>query len=131
MTLDDRRDASGRATTLDAELLPTSGGESAVGAEAVVIRIYVVTGRHGVLSVPERFCRECNLFVRAADAAAERADVPVTVRVVSWWTRFLGALRYGGYHPPVMVVDGQRLCQGHHVPTPEDVTAAIEAAVDR
>jgi len=114
---------------LDADLLPSLGGGS--DADGVDIKIYVVTGRHGGLRVPESFCRECHMFARRADAAAEQADVTVNVHVYSWWTRFLGALRYGGYHPPVMVVGGKRLCQGHHVPTTQQVLEAIDAAVER
>ncbi|PSP18931.1 hypothetical protein BRC62_02460 [Halobacteriales archaeon QH_10_67_13] len=91
----------------------------------------MVSGRHGILRVPESFCRECHVFTRRADQAAERVDADVEVRVFSWWTRFLGALRHGGYHPPVMVVGGRRLCQGRDVPTTDGVVAAIEAALDR
>ena len=108
-----------------ASLLPwRSAGSDA----AVEITVYIVTGYHGKLRIPESFCRECNLFVRAADQAAEQVDTEVSVTVRSWWTHVLGALRHGGYHPPVMVVDGQRLCQGHDVPTTEAVVDAIEAA---
>lgn len=114
---------------LEAELRPSRGVGD--GTADVTIDVYVVTGRHGVLTVPESFCRECDLFVRAADVAADRADAEVTVSVRSWWTHFIHALRYGGYHPPVMVVGGKRLCQGHHVPTTEEVEAAIEDALDR
>lgn len=96
----------------------------------LVITIYVVTGRHGILTISEDFCRECNLFTRAADVAAERVDAAVSVRVVSWWTHVPWALRHGGYHAPVMVVGSNRLCQGYDVPTPEDVVAAIEVALD-
>jgi len=111
---------------LDADLLPSFGSDGA--AADVVVRIYVVTGRHGILTVPESFCRECHMFARRADAAAEQVDLDVDVRIFSWWTRFPGALRYGGYHPPVMVVGGTRLCQGHDVPTTDEVVAAVEAA---
>lgn len=111
---------------LDAELLPSFRARP---TDTVDIEIYVVTGRHGPFTVSERFCRECHLFARRADAAAEQASVDVDVHVYSWWTRFLGALRHGGYHPPVMVVGGTRLCQGHDVPTTEEVLAAVEAAV--
>lgn len=118
----------------------TTGDESVPEAEvwpstdsaerAVEITVYVVTGRHGGLRIPERFCRECNLFVRAADVAAGRVDADVTVRVVSWWTRFPWALLHGGYHPPVVVVGGTKLCQGHDVPTPDEVVAAVEAELE-
>lgn len=110
-----------------ARLWPSRNGD----AHDLRITIYIITGRHGRLTIPESFCRECNLFVRAADVAASRVDADVDVRVVSWWTHILSALRYGGYHPPVMVVGGTRLCQGHSVPTPEEVVSAIERAVAR
>lgn len=118
-------DAS-RGDQLEAELWPSSPASD----EGVDIRIYVVTGSHGIFDVPESFCRECNLFARAADEAATRVDFPVHVRVLSWWTGILGALRYGGYHPPVMVVGGKKLCQGHDVPTVDEVVAAINDAYE-
>lgn len=122
-------DAERGRETLRAGLLPSLWGNR-TDAD-VVIDIYVVTGRHGLLRVPESFCRECHVFTRRADVAAEQATADVDVRVHSWWTRFLGALRYGGYHPPVMVVGGKRLCQGHDVPTTDEVLAAIDDALTR
>lgn len=123
---DEERPASGTDGPLEAALWsPDSAADPDVR-----ITVYVVTGRHGRLRVPERFCRECHLFTRAADAAAERVEADIAVDVVSWWTRLPWALRHGGYHPPVMVVGGSRLCQGHEVPTPEEVTAAIGAALE-
>lgn len=96
--------------------------------EPVEVLIYVVTGRHGIVTVPEAFCRECDLFIRAVDQGAEQAEADAEVRVLSWWGRVFGALWHGGYHPPVLVVDGQRITQGYQVPTPDEVTQAIEAA---
>lgn len=102
------------------------------GDEAdLTVTVYIVTGKHGKLRIPESFCRECNLFVRAADVAADQVDANIEVRVVSWWTHILSALRYGGYHAPVMVVGGKRLCQGYDVPTSDEVVAAIDAALAR
>ncbi|MFB6147197.1 MAG: hypothetical protein ABEJ08_05865 [Halobacteriaceae archaeon] len=106
-----------------AALWPWSGRGD---GDAVTVTVYVVSGRHGRLRIPESFCRECHRFVRAADAAAERVDRPVAVRVRSWWTHLPWALRRGGYHPPVMVVGSRRLCQGYDVPSPERVVEAIE-----
>ena len=102
------------------------------GDEAdLTITVYIVTGKHGKLRIPESFCRECNLFVRAADRAAEQVDADIEVRVVSWWTHIFSALRYGGYHAPVLVVGNRRLCQGHDVPTKEEVLTAIETELER
>jgi hypothetical protein len=97
----------------------------------VVVKLYIVTGEHGGVRIPESFCRECHMFARRADAAAEQVDASVAVDVYSWWTHVLGALRHGGYHPPVMVVGGTRLCQGHDVPTTDEVVTAIETALDQ
>jgi len=97
----------------------------------LTITVYIVTGKHGRLRIPESFCRECNLFVRAADVAAEQVEADVEVRVVSWWTHILSALRHGGYHAPVMVVGNRRLCQGYDVPTTCEVVDAIEAELEQ
>lgn len=124
-TIQDDRPGTTRGE-LRARLVPSLGRSKAT----ITIDIYVVSGRHGILRVPESFCRECHLFTRRADQAVERVDADVEVRVFSWWTRFLGALRHGGYHPPVMVVGGRRLCQGRDVPTTDEVVTAIKAALD-
>jgi len=111
-----------------ASLLPWRSSLSDVD---LTITVYIVTGKHGKLRIPESFCRECNLFVRAADRAAEQVDADIEVRVVSWWTHIFSALRYGGYHAPVLVVGNRRLCQGHDVPTKEEVLTAIETELER
>lgn len=110
-----------------ASLLPWRSGHRDAD---LTITVYIVTGKHGKLRIPERFCRECNLFVRAADMAAAQVAADVDVRVVSWWTHILSALRYGGYHAPVMVVGRKRLCQGYDVPTTDEVVDAIEAELE-
>ncbi|MEF8813241.1 MAG: hypothetical protein V5A55_05425 [Halovenus sp.] len=113
---------------LRASWLPWAGEESEAD---VVVKLYIVTGKHGGLRIPGSFCRECHMFARRADMAAEQVDADVEVNIYSWWTHVLGALRHAGYHPPVMVVGGKHLCQGHDVPTTDEVVTAIEAALDR
>lgn len=116
--------------TLRASLIPFVDGQQINPDADVVIKVYVVTGRHGKIPIPERFCRECHMFTRRADIAAEKANAAVDVRVYSWWTHFLSALRYGGYHAPVMVVGGELLCQGYDVPTTEDVEQAVRHSLE-
>lgn len=120
----------GGRSRLRAKVLPSLWGGKA-DADTVDIVVYVVTGRHGIIPIPEAFCRECHMFTRRADMAAEEVDVDVNVSVRSWWTHFPWALRHGGYHAPVMIVGGKRLCQGHDVPTTDEVVAAIERSVAR
>lgn len=107
-------------------------GDRTSPPEPVEVRVYRFTGWQGPLKIPESWCRECDLLVRSVDKAAQQTDVNVEVQVVPWVTHLLGALRYGGYHPPVLVVDGQRIAQGHDVPSVDRVVRSIEdAASDR
>jgi hypothetical protein len=110
---------------LVASLWPWQKGTQTADVEIVV---YVVTGNHGGIRIPEQFCRECHRFAHAAEVAADRVDAEVNLRIASWWTHLPFALWHGGYHAPVMVVDGDRLCQGYDVPTAEQIAAAIEEA---
>jgi len=107
---------------LGARLWPFGGHEEDA---AVLVTLYVVTGRHGFISIPESFCKECNLFYHAAEEARQDLDVSVSIAVRSWWTGFPRALLHGGYHPPVMLVGGERIAQGYDVPSPDRVREAI------
>jgi len=108
---------------LEADLIPFRKSEDEAEVE---IEIYVVTGRHGLLKIPESFCKECNLFYQSARKAAERADKGVNIEVKSYWTRFLRPLIRGGYHPPVMLVNGKKIAQGYDVPEVERLIGKIE-----
>lgn len=98
--------------------------------EPVDVRVYKFTGWQGIVKIPESWCRECDMFVRTVDQAVERVHAPVEVQVLPWILYLFGALRYGGYHPPVLVIDGQRIAQGEDVPSIERVADAIEAAAE-
>ncbi|MFB6245673.1 MAG: hypothetical protein ABEJ03_05005, partial [Candidatus Nanohaloarchaea archaeon] len=76
----------------------------------------------------ESFCRECHLFVRSAQEAAEEFDGEVDISVRSYWTRFPRPLLEGGYHPPVMLVDGDMVAQGENVPSKQEVSEALESS---
>lgn len=96
--------------------------------DPVDVRIYKFTGWQGPFKIPESWCRECDLFVRTVDRAVEQTDAPADVEVIPWMTHIFGALQFGGYHPPVLVVDGERIAQGHDVPHVDRVVDAIEVA---
>jgi predicted Rdx family selenoprotein len=103
---------------LQASMIPFTGGKAE-------IEIYVVTGFHGFLRIPESFCKQCNLFYRAAGIAAEESERDVEIQVKSYWTRFLRPLLKGGYHAPVMLVNGKMVSQGYDVPEPDEVLEAL------
>lgn len=79
----------------------------------------MVTGLHGGIRIPESYCKECNLFVKAAEDAVREVDRNVDIAVRSYWTRFLHPLLKGGYHPPVMLINGEIVAQGYDVPDKE------------
>lgn len=106
----------------------SNGATAPDATDPVEVRVYKFTGWQGPFKIPEAWCRECDLFVRTADRAAEAVDAPVEVDVIPWVTHVFGALRFGGYHPPVLVVDGRRIAQGEDVPSVDRVVDAIEAA---
>lgn len=110
--------------TLNADTLPFHGRGSEAG---IKIELYVVTGRHGILTVPESYCKECNLFYKSAKEAAEEADFEVDIQLKSYWTRFLRPLLKGGTHPPVMLVNGDLVAQGYDVPDKEFLLEKIES----
>lgn len=83
--------------------------------------IYIVTGRHGFLKIPESFCKECHMFYRSVQKAAEEVDAEVDIQLKSYWTRFLRPLLKGGYHPPVLLVNGQLFSQGYEVPDEDEL----------
>lgn len=103
---------------LRAKLLPFEGDSE--------IKIYVVTGLHGGIKIPESFCEECNLFVKAARESVQEVDRDVNIDVISYWTRFLYPLLKGGHHPPVMLINGEVVAQGYDVPDKELIKGKLE-----
>jgi hypothetical protein len=102
-----------------ASLTPLSSSEAE-------IEIYVVSGLQGFLRIPESFCKECSMFYHAARQASEEVDEDVNISVRSYWSWFLKPLLKGGYHPPVILVNGSILSQGYDVPDKEDIKDFLE-----
>lgn len=78
---------------------------------STVVTVYPMTGRQLFFNVPHSFCEECDLTVRLVKRVA--ADIPdVEVRIKPWFNNLLGALRRGGWHPPVVTINGKVSSQG-------------------
>ena len=90
------------------------------------IEIYVVSGLQGFLRIPEGFCKECNMFYQAARQAADEVEEEIDISVRSYWTWFPKPLLKGGYHAPVIVVNGRLLSQGYDVPDKEEIKEILE-----
>ena len=102
-------------------------------ATTTTVTIYPITGRQlGPISIPHRFCEECDLTVRLVRRVVEglgRDDIHVVVK--PWVRHMFDALRRGGWHAPVVTVDGKVVSQGV-VPDEDELRQRlIEAAEAR
>ena len=78
---------------------------------ATVVTVYPMTGRQLFINVPHAICEECDLTVRLVQRVA--SDLPdVEVRIKPWFNHLFDALRRGGWHPPVVTIDGKITTQG-------------------
>jgi hypothetical protein len=96
------------------------------------VTIYYITGKQlGPLSVPERWCEECDLTVRAVQSALREADPDSTLTFVSkpWMSHAIPALLKGGWHPPVVVIGGKVHSQGI-VPKREGLVSRLRDLVE-
>ena len=78
------------------------------------ITIYPITGRQwGPLRIPHRWCEECNLTIRLVrQVVGELGREDVRVEVKPWIRHLFDALRRGGWHAPVVTIDGKVFSQG-------------------
>ena len=76
-----------------------------------IVTVYPMTRRQLFFNVPHSFCEECDLTVRLVRRVA--ADIPdVEIRIKPWFNNLFDALRRGGWHPPVVTINGKVSSQG-------------------
>ena len=76
-----------------------------------VVTVYPMTGRQLFFNVPHAICEECDLTVRLVQRVA--SDLPhVEVRIKPWFNHLFDTLRRGGWHPPVVTINGRVSTQG-------------------
>ena len=84
---------------------------SGAAPAATVVTVYPMTGRQLFLNIPHAICEECDLTVRLVQRVA--SDLPdVEVRIRPWFNHLFDTLRRGGWHPPVVTVNGKITTQG-------------------
>ena len=79
------------------------------------IIVYYVTGRQlGPLSIPASWCEECDLTVRAVKEVLAEVDPDGRLGFVTrpWLRHAFSVLSKGGWHPPVVLIDGAVFSQG-------------------
>ena len=93
---------------------------------ATVVTVYPMTGRQLFFNVPHAICEECDLTIRLVQRVA--SDLPdVEVRIKPWFNHLFDALRRGGWHPPVVTINGTITTQGV-VPDEDRLRRALERA---
>ena len=97
----------------------------------VPVVVYRITGRQGFIDIPHRFCEECDLTVRVVGDVVDEFDgADVTMVVRPWMLWFWKPLPRGGWHAPIVTVNGRVVSQGV-VPTAEAIRQAVRAARGR
>ena len=105
--------------------------DSDMPRQPVQIVVYRITGRQGFINIPDRYCEECDLTVNLArQIVDELADPAIRLTVRPWLLWFWRPIWRGGWHAPIVTVNGRVVSQGV-VPTRETLLAAIERAGGR
>jgi hypothetical protein len=79
----------------------------------VEIKIYRFTGKQLFFTIPEFVCHECDMVIRLVNRIVEKIeDKSITVQVYPWFNKILSSLKKGGWHPPVIVINGKIFSQG-------------------
>ncbi|MGI0046104.1 MAG: hypothetical protein ACREBB_02790 [Nitrosotalea sp.] len=79
----------------------------------VHLTVYKITGSQLFFNVPSRVCEECDMTVNAAKKVISEINDPrVSLEIKPWLNKLLPALFKGGWHPPVLLVNGTVFSQG-------------------
>lgn len=79
----------------------------------VHILIYKITGNQLFFKVPESVCEECDLTVNLAKKVLnEIGNKKITLDVKPWMNKAISSLLKGGWHPPVLLINGKIFSQG-------------------
>lgn len=94
---------------------------------AVEIVIYRFTGWQGLFKIPNSWCRECDLLLRATERAVRAAKAERWTRIIvrPWFLWFWKPLILNGAcHAPILTVNGHLVSQGV-VPAESAIVSAI------
>lgn len=76
------------------------------------VTVYPITGKQLFFRVPHSRCEECDLAPPSLVRRVAEEIGDIEVRVKAWFSRLLDALRRGGWHAPVLTIDGRVFSQG-------------------
>ncbi len=97
-------------------------------AQPVDVTVYRITGRQGIIEVPHRYCEECDLTVQLVQHVINDIGVGTArLTVRPWMLWFWRPILRGGWHAPIVTVNGRVVSQGV-VPAADAIRQAILAA---
>ena len=97
--------------------------------DSVKITVYRWAGKKWFLRIKGE-CIECDLTVsQVRTLAARNPDWPVEWEIKPWLSHLWESLGRGGWHPPVVLVDGKLVRQGT-IPTLAELQAAVRLAFE-
>jgi len=95
--------------------------------DSVKITVYRWAGKKWFLRI-EGECVECDLTVsQVRELIRRNPGWPIVWETKPWLTYLGESLRRGGWHPPVVLIDGQLVRQGT-IPTLAELQAAVQRA---
>ncbi len=88
--------------------------ERATKCGTVIVTVYPIVGRQLFFRVPKRLCEECDMTIATVrDVVARMGNRPdIEIRIKPWLNHLPDALRRGGWHPPVLTINGRVFSQG-------------------
>ena len=97
--------------------------------DSVKITVYRWAGKKWFLRIRDE-CIECDVTVsQVRTLVARNPNWPVEWEIKPWLTHLWESLRRGGWHPPVVLVDGKLVRQGT-IPTLAELQVAVRRALE-
>ena len=75
------------------------------------ITLFPIAGKQFFFNIPNSWCEECDLTHKLIEKIATDFKY-VEVEVKPWLENLPGVLIHGGWHPPVVLVNGKLFSQG-------------------
>lgn len=99
-------------------------------AAKINLTLYRFTGWQGLFRIPESWCQECDLLVRATRQAMHSAggEPSAELTIKPWFLWFWKPLLWNrAWHAPILTANGRLVSEGI-VPPVEEIVAAIREA---
>ena len=103
-------------------------------AKKLEIVIYRISGKQFFFKVPTQWCEECDLTIAAVRSVLSElgvaTDPQVRLTIKPWLEYMDEALAKGGWHAPVLILNGRIFSQGV-VPNKAALKARIQSLLPR